>query len=56
MTSFSVRNHFYCLDDCYLTTIIAILNSTFLKCMRNDFSLLISLLQSEDKAKINIFQ
>ena len=27
-----------------------------LKCMRNDFSLLISLLQSEDKAKINIFQ
>ena len=27
-----------------------------LKCMRNDFSLLISLLQSEDKAQINIFQ
>ena len=27
-----------------------------LKCMRNDFSLLISLLQSEAKAKINIFQ
>ena len=27
-----------------------------LKCMRNDFSLLISLLQSEDKAKINISQ
>ena len=27
-----------------------------LKCMRNDFSLLISLLQSENKAQINIFQ
>ena len=26
-----------------------------LKCMRNDFSLLISLLQSEDKAQMNIF-
>ena len=29
---------------------------SLLKCMRNDFSLLISLLQGEDKAQINVFQ
>ena len=41
----------------YIFTLFTVyVQLVYLKCMRNDFSLLISLLQSEDKAKINIFQ
>ena len=40
----------------YIVQPVLIIRKGCLKCMRNDFSLLISLLQSEDKAHINIFQ